>query len=298
MKYSLLDCKLKHGDKYDYSLVEYHDAKTKIKIICPEHGIFEQRLDHHLNGSGCPKCVGHNKSTIELIQKYKSIHGDKYDYSLVNYRNAKTKIKIICPEHGIFELYSKQHIRGVNCSKCVRERISHSQRKTSEQFIFDSKKTHGEKYDYSLVNYINANQPVKIICRQHGIFEQIPRYHVSGSGCPLCKESKGEKQIRLYLESKKIKFTPQYRFNDCKNIRQLPFDFYLDDYNCCIEYQGEQHYLNKKMFGGDNRLTYIENNDMIKKDYCFINNIKFLIISYKEFKQIKRILDDYLSDLN
>lgn len=298
MKNNLLDCKLKHGDKYDYSLVEYRNAKTKIKIICPEHGIFEQRLDHHLSGTGCPKCAGYNKSTFELIQKYKTIHGDKYDYSLVEYHNAKTKIKIICLEHGIFELYSRHHITGVNCPKCVRERISHSQRKTNEQFIFNSKKTHGEKYNYSLVNYVKANQSVKIICPQHGIFEQIPRYHVLGSGCPLCKESKGEKQIRLYLEFKKIKFTPQYRFDECKNIRQLPFDFYLNDYNCCIEYQGEQHYLNKKMFGGDNKLTYIENNDKIKKDYCFINNINFLIISYKEFKQIKRILDDYLSDLN
>jgi len=114
----------------------------------------------------------------------------------------------------------------------------------------------------------------------------------------LCKESKGEKQIRLYLESKKINFTPQYRFDDCKNIRPLPFDFYLPDYNCCIEYQGEQHFVNKKMFGGDNRLKYIQNNDKIKKDYCFINNIKILTISYKEYRQIKRILDDYLSDLN
>ena len=286
---------LKHNNKYDYSLVTYNKAKDIINIICLKHGTFKQRADHHLNGSGCPKCVGKNKIVSELINEFKLIHLDKYDYSLVDYKNAKTKIKIICPSHGNFELYTRQHLKGVNCSNCERERISVNQRKTTNQFIHQAIITHNDTYDYSLVDYTIATKPVKIICNKHGIFSQIPRIHINGAGCPICKESKGERKIRQLLESKDIKFIKQHTFPDCKNIRPLPFDFFLPDYNLCIEYQGEQHYLNKKFFGGIQKLEYIKNNDNIKLNYCISNNIKICIISYKDYDNIIKILQNYMS---
>ena len=82
-----------HGDKYDYSLVEYKNSRIKVKIICPIHGIFEQAPGNHLLGAGCPDCSGRKRSTTEeFIQRARAIHGDKYDYSLVDYKNNKTKI--------------------------------------------------------------------------------------------------------------------------------------------------------------------------------------------------------------
>ena len=98
-----------HGDKYDYSKVKYVNNRTKVCIICPEHGEFWQRPTSHLKGCICYRCSQKAKakkqkksSTNEFIEKAKKIHGDKYDYSKVEYINAKTKVCIICPEHGEF----------------------------------------------------------------------------------------------------------------------------------------------------------------------------------------------------
>ena len=101
--------KLTHEDKYDYSLVDYINSYTKVRIICPIHGEFEQRVDIHLSVSGCQKCARERqninvKSTNDIfINNANQIHGGKYDYSNINYINARTKVKIICPIHGEFE---------------------------------------------------------------------------------------------------------------------------------------------------------------------------------------------------
>lgn len=285
---------IKHNNKYQYTQINFKNRKDKINIICDEHGEFIQRVDHHLNGSGCPKCVGKNKDNQQLIDSYRLIHGDRYDYSLVDYKNAKTKIKILCKTHGVFEIYSKQHLNGVNCSQCVRNRIATGQRLTTEKFIENAKLTHGNTYDYTLVNYIKATVPVTIICKKHGNFNQIPRTHIRGSGCPICRESKGERKIREFLTKNKIKFTPQKKFDDCKNVRMLPFDFYLPDHNTCIEFHGEQHYKNKKHFGGENQLEYTQHNDNIKTKYCFNRGINIIVINYNQIKSIDSLLRFHL----
>lgn len=284
----------KHNNTYEYLPIVEIKSKMYIDIICKNHGIFKQRIDHHLNGSGCPKCMGRNKNLSELVLQYKSIHGDRYDYSLVEYKNANTKLKIICKKHGIFNITSRQHLNGVNCLHCERERISYSQRKTTNEFITNANITHGDRYDYSLVEYIKATKPVNIICKKHGIFKQIPRTHINGSGCPICRESKGEREIRLFLVNNNITFFPQHKFSTCKNLRQLPFDFYLPNYNMCIEFHGEQHYINKPYFGGLSQLMYIKNNDEIKSNFCKIEKIKLITISYKDFHIIETLLRDHL----
>jgi len=287
--------RLIHGNKYSYSFDDIINSKSKIKITCQTHGLFLQRLDHHLNGSGCPKCVGRGKTNTELIESFKLIYGDKYNYDLTQYKNAKTNIKITCPKHGFFEVHARNHLRGVECAKCERERLSSSQRKTTTEFLQKANETHCGYYDYSLVKYVNAKTKVQIICPKHGSFNQTPRQHIQGTGCPICKESKGERAIRLFLETNKINFISQYKFDNCKNIRPLPFDFYLPDFNICIEYQGEQHYINKNFFGGEVKLKYVQSNDNTKKQYCLQNNIKLYTIPYTNFKEIEILLQNYLS---
>ncbi|MDR0675740.1 MAG: hypothetical protein LBF97_01715 [Elusimicrobiota bacterium] len=275
-----------HGDKYDYSLVEYINNYTKIKIICPEHGVFEQIPKHHLNGSKCKKCINKKRSldktyTLNIfIQKAKEVHGDKYDYSLVEYINSETKIKIICPIHGVFEQTPHLHIRGSGCRKCYNKKISKRLSKTTEQFIKQAKEVHGDKYDYSLVEYKDERNKIKIICKKHGVFEQQPIVHlIQKCGCPICNESKGEKEVFNILLEKNINFIIQHKFEDCKNKRKLPFDFYLPEHNMCIEYQGIQHY--KPKFGLDEFNKTILR-DKIKKEYCEKNNIKLIEIRYNE----------------
>ena len=107
----------------------------------------------------------------EFIAKAKAVHGDKYDYSLVEYVNAFTPVKIICPKHGVFEQKPTTHLSGYGCQQCGKESARISIASTLEQFINAAKKVHGDKYDYSLVEYKNNHTPVKIICPIHGVFE-------------------------------------------------------------------------------------------------------------------------------
>ena len=195
-----------HGNKYDYSKVNYVNNHTKVEIICPEHGSFFQIPNSHLASRGCPKCSGNvRKTTEQFIEEAKKAHGNKYDYSLVNYVNIHTKVKIVCPEHGIFEQGPLDHLRGVNCPKCGRINAGISKKRTTEQFIEEAKKVHGDKYDYSLVNYINSHTKVKIVCPEHGIFEQTPENHfLNKQGCAICAKRVRKTTEQFIEEAKKV----------------------------------------------------------------------------------------------
>ena len=187
------DAYCKHGDRYNYKLVDYKNARTKVKIICDIHGVFEQMPSNHLRGNGCPVCAGNIKKTTEqFIIDAKKVHGDKYDYSLVCYDGHFNKIKIVCKIHGIFEQTSGDHLKGRGCPEC-------GKKITTKEFIEKAKKVHGDKYDYSLVRYIGCFDKVKIICHKHGIFEQISNIHIRGGGCPKCV-GQSENKYDLYAD--------------------------------------------------------------------------------------------------
>ena len=177
-----------HGLRYDYSKVDYKNSQTKVCIICPEHGEFWQKPNNHLNGRNCFKCKGSEKSTTEkFIEKANKIHNNKYDYSKVQYINNETKVCIICPKHGEFWQEPKNHLNGQGCPKCKSEKNKERCNKGIEQFIKEAKEIHGDKYDYSKVNYINTNEKVCIICPEHGEFWQTPSSHINQKrGCPVC----------------------------------------------------------------------------------------------------------------
>lgn len=183
-----------HGRKYDYSKAKYEDAKTKLKIVCPIHGLFEQTPNTHVNSrGGCPKCglikqcSSRTKTTASFIQEAKSVHGDIFDYSQTEYVGIFSKVKIICPLHGVFEQTPDSHLSGRGCRKCGIKSASLNRRKTKENFTEQAKSIHGDKYDYSKTEYIKAKTKVKIVCPSHGVFEQEPTNHLCGKGCPKCK---------------------------------------------------------------------------------------------------------------
>lgn len=265
-----------HNGKYKYDKVKYINNKTKVIITCQRHGDFTQIPMTHLKGSGCPYCYNEKRGQIkklsldEIIGRSKKIHGDKF-----NYKNSiiiKNKISVECPLHGYFEQRIFDHIKGHGCPKC-----GGVGRIDRENFIEKSNKIHNNKYDYSLVNFKNTESKISIICPNHGNFQQKVRYHLKGKGCPICKTSKGERTIINYLENKKIKFIYQHIFNDCKDKSFLKFDFYLPEYDMCIEYDGRQHYESVW-----ENINVIKNRDKIKNDYCLKNNIRLIRISYKE----------------
>ena len=185
----------KHGEKYEYTNVNYKDYSTKVEIYCPIHGIFKQSPVSHCSGKGCPKCGreivenARRSNTEEFIQKAKAVHDDKYDYSKINYINNSTNITIICKEHGEFKQAPHNHLRGKGCWKCGRKVTENAHRSNTEEFIQKSRKVHGNQYDYSKVEYKSNSTNIIIICKDHGEFKQKPCNHLRGAGCSICSKS-------------------------------------------------------------------------------------------------------------
>jgi very-short-patch-repair endonuclease len=293
--YFLNIAKCKFKNRFSYDLVEYVGFYEKIKIICNEHDfIFEQTPSLHITSNHCcPLCVKEYKSInsplrknkIDFIKRSKEIHGDKYDYSKVDYVNNKTPVIII--HQGIeYKQRPDSHISG-RCPE-VNKKI----RLKNNQFIENAINVHGNRYNYSKVNYETTIKEVNIICKEHGIFKQKPINHLRGNGCKFCKESRGEYLIRFYLELNGINYESQKSFEDCKNINKLLFDFYLQDYNVCIEFDGSQHHKVNDFFGGLKSFEKLKLNDKIKDDYCFENNITLIRLS--DYKKIENEINSII----
>lgn len=273
--------KLIHGNKYDYSLVNYESSMKYVKI-CYENKIYEQTPACHLSGF-CPEKKVLKTNNEIFISNSKKIHGDKYDYSLVNYKDRYSKIKII-RDNIIYEQTPDMHLRGL-CPEMKPEN------KTTAEFIEQSKSLYGDKYDYSLTNYINKLTKIKII--YNGIiYEQYPRIHFN-TPPEQYGESVGEIKIKKILTDKNINYISQYGFNDCKNKYKLRYDFYLPKYNILIEYDGIQHFKPIKFFGGEKTFNETIINDNLKNLYAKKKNIPLLRISYKELNSITDILNKF-----
>jgi len=274
---------LKHNDYYNYDYVKYLNSNTKVEIKCPIHGFFEQTPNKHINGSGCHKCGGSLRSTTEeFIIKSKKVHNLKYDYSSVDYKNNKTKVDVICLEHGHFYILPSNHLKGVGCSKCVGKKKS-----TTQEFIEKSNKIHNFIYNYDNVNYINCKTPVVIKCLKHGIFCQSPNSHLRGSGCPDCNLSQGEIIVEKFLKDNNFKYHKQFFFKDLKYKKELKFDFAIVDennnLNFLLEYNGIQHYkFNERFHKTKSGFQLSKYRDKLKIEYCKKNKIDIFIIRYDE----------------
>jgi hypothetical protein len=225
------NAKLIHGDKYDYSKVHYKYSNENVIITCKIHGDFLQRPGNHINSKqGCPKCGGSIKSnTIEFIEKSTKIHEDKYDYSKVNYIDAHTKIIITCKIHGDFEQTPSSHLNGNGCNKCGVIIRSNKARKTLEEFIENAMLIHEDKYDYSKVDYESCDTKIIIICKIHGYFEQTPHNHLVGQGCPKCgiilAANKNRKTLEEFIEKSIVVHGDKYDYSNveykCSNEKVI-----------------------------------------------------------------------------
>lgn len=176
-----------HGEKYTYLSSRYTGTQNKVGVECGIHGVFYQYPSNHLKGHGCPHCAGCGRKTkLQAIADFKKTHGDKYDYSLVDYKGVDAKVKIICKKHGVFEQTPYAHAKGANCYHCAIDEHPNLQYKDSGLIISEFKKVHGDKYDYQKVKYKGAFSKVTIVCKEHGEFKQTPHSHKQGKGCPIC----------------------------------------------------------------------------------------------------------------
>jgi len=231
---------VKHENKYDYSKFEYKGVNNKIIIICPIHGEFKQMLSNHMKGHGCKKCANEDLSLLktltkqEFIKKAIELHKDEYDYSKIQYKSSDQKIIIICKKHGEFLQTPNGHLCGNGCKKCGIESNSKAQiglnkferrqgiilntkEDINNNFIKKAIEIHGDKYDYSLVQYgKNNSEKIIINCQLHGTFEQTPICHLSGSGCSLCG---------LDLRSENRRKSQEEFINDANLIHNFKYDY-------------------------------------------------------------------------
>lgn len=233
---------LKHGDKYDYSKVNYTKWNNKIIIICKLHGEFEQIPNNHLNGQGCIKCaISNKKNNIKnFINKSNLIHNYKYDYSESIYINAHTKLIIMCPEHGKFKQTPNAHLNGRNCPMCYKNCKIYN----TGEFIKRAEYKHNYRYDYSKVKFLNNNTKITITCKIHGDFEQLPTTHLVGSGCKKCSLSYGRKE-ELWLNSLNIKIKRHFR------IKNYIVDGYDESTNTIYEFNGDYWHGNPNKYNLD-----------------------------------------------
>jgi len=195
---------------YDYSKIKSpKNNKEKVTIICPIHGFFQKSFNAFLEGHGCPRCgKQRGKKCLTLTQKEfekkaSKIHKNRYSYSLSEYKKSSLSVEIKCPIHGSFKQTARNHLRGAGCKKCALKEIGKKKSKLVEKnLINDFKETHGERYDYSKVKYTKSNLKIQIICKKHGPFWQKSIVHKKGSGCPVCRQSKGEAFIAKYLDTR------------------------------------------------------------------------------------------------
>lgn len=299
-------CKKKTHEEYIQEVSEinsnisvlgyYIDSKTKILHEC--------KIDGHkwyptpnsiLSGKGCPIC----KKT--LISKALLLTHDEYVskvYKINNsidvvgeYIDARTPIPHRCKIDGyLWDAAPTNVLRGTGCPLCAG-----NLKKTDSQYIKDVANVNDSIK--VLGQYINAQTPILHECKNDGCqWMSKPTNILSGEGCPKCRESSGEKIINKYLVNNHVEFIQQYTFTKCKNIKPLPFDFYLPDYNACIEYDGIQHFEAIDYFGGESELKKRQKNDSIKTNYCLANDIILLRIKYNENAVFK--LDEFFKLYN
>lgn len=279
------ECIEVHGNKYDYSETFYTGAHNVITIICPIHGSFQQKAYSHVQGCGCLECAGVKKlTTKEFIEKSQKVHGNKFDYSEVDYQGNKLKVKIKCKKCGhIFEQQAQSHMKGFGCPFC-----SNNNKSTTKEFIEKASKVHGEKYDYSLVNYVNAHTKVNIICPVHGVFQQIPSSHwYLQQGCPICalskQTSRGEKEVCAYIKSI---YSGEVLENDKTQIGRMELDIFLPELRIGIEYNGSHwHKLKEERQPG----CHAE-----KERRCKEANILLINVEERDWKNNRKSIENLL----
>jgi hypothetical protein len=243
--------KLVHGDKYGYSLVEYVNAKSKVLIICDKHfpNGFLQSPNRHLCGSGCMKCgldfqVKSRTKTVEkFIEEGNLRYDNKFDYTEVEYINAKIPVKIICPIHFDYFQVPEVHLTSTHgCPKCGDEKGGDKNRYTLNEFIDKANLVHDYSYDYSQVMYVNNNTKVKIICPTCGIFEQLPSGHLDGHKCYKCAKNLQSDTEKFIQKSEKM-FPNKFEYFCTKYVNcKTKVDIFCKEHDKIFSKQPNNHF--------------------------------------------------------
>lgn len=285
----------------NFQLVSKECSSATEKIIwkCNEHENFIMSWNCVKNGKGCPTCGKISSSNIRKnsIDYVKSKFEEKNLILMTDeYINNETPLAYICKQHkeeGIQYISFGSLISNRGCRYCAKENCRLLQTKTQEQFEKEVYSIFLDKYKV-IGKYINSTTHIEVYCNNcNESFFIAPKHLLNGHGCSICSISRGEQKIKSFLILNNIDFIQQYKFDNCRSKRKLPFDFAIfknEDLYCLIEYQGIQHYKPVETFGGEKQFLEQQKVDKIKKDFCNNQNIKLIEISYLDFNNIEEIL--------
>lgn len=273
---------------------DYKNSRTKTTHQCKLCGFkWECRPGNILKGYLCPVCGRKKASKSKLSmtsQEYAQRVAEKKPFiiPLEEFRGIHKKIKHFCKKCGNIWFATPENVLKHDNDKCG---LCYGKaRKPNEQYIKDLNEIN--PYIKPIEEYKGNRIKIKHLCLQCGYeWSATPHNILSGHGCPKCKFSNGEKIIENYLIEIGVEYVCQKKFEDCKNKKRLPFDFYIPSKVLCIEYDGEQHSNPIKFFGGYEGLQKRKELDDIKTEYCKNNNINLLRINYDE--DIISKLDEY-----
>jgi Zn finger protein HypA/HybF involved in hydrogenase expression len=248
----------KHGDRFDYSRVEYKGAAQKVEIGCPDHGWFWQNEANHRSGTGCPQCGATSRQAKRshgydsFVEKALEVHGGKYLYPRQEIYNSRTRAKIVCREHGPFNQMVYQHLAGKGCKHCGYALNASRSKISMDEFVERAKEVHGGSYVYH-GPYAGMHDPTQIECRVHGMFSQSPHSHLKGGGCPKCclRVSKGEADLADFVSSLGVEIVQSSR----SIIAPYELDIYVPEKRLAIEYHG-LWFHREELVGNKTRIKY------------------------------------------
>lgn len=277
-----------HGQRYDYSEVAFSTMKEKVTIICRSHGPFRQVPYAHAGGKGCPRCKAdkqirrQRRPRGEFIDLARRVHPDShYSYDKVEYLGALRHVLITCAVHGDFRQTPAEHLSGRGCKPCGDVTGAASRSLSTAEFVDRSRAINGDTFTYERANYVRAMQPIVLTCRVHGDFTTTPNRHLNGAGCPKCRESRGERYVRVALERAGVAFIREFSDPSLQDSRTLRFDFALPEQRCLIEFDGPQHhsadfYRMRGAADPERALAEVSRHDKMKDDWAERNGWRLI----------------------
>lgn len=266
-------------------------SKIKVKSIRCGHE-WEARANNLLHSnSGCPICYGHNKTTSDFIKEVNKLNINVE--VLGEYTGSKSDILCKCTLCGKEWMSTPNSLlHGTGCYECGHKRGGMKIRISNDDYVI--KMSYANPDVEMIGTYTRSKDPVEFRCKKCGnIWETAPANVAnSGSGCPRCKSSKGEREIARYLDQIGVEYVHQKRFGDCVDVAVLPFDFYIPSINTCIEYDGALHYKPVEYYGGQDYYDKIQKHDTIKTKYCNENGIALVRIPYWDLDVIDNVLNN------
>lgn len=280
-----------HNNRYSYEHSVFVNWRSKIVVTCAEHGPFEtQAFTHAKQATGCKKCglrkIGDlsRKTTEQFIKEAIAKHGDRYDYSKVQYVRAHGKVIIICKIHGEFSQKARQHLSGYNCPFCALRKFEDK----LQHFLTKAKIRHGDEYNYDKVCFIDSKTPIEIECKKHGVFCQRPYLHYAGHGCPRCPSftSAPQQEIIDFVSC----FASDITTNDRTIIAPYELDIIINN-KLAIEFNGNYYHSYNYLESTEQR-RYHQN----KFKRCLDNGLRLIQIAEYEWIFKKEIVKSILTN--